>query len=172
MIDKNAHLPETDDGTILFNVPFPKDLKELDKMAPIVIKSPYQIDYLHSYGQDSPFFAGLANRRLLGTKCLRCRYKYATPRGHCMHCGDKTEWFELPQEGKIHTWTTCYFGSEVFLPECPFNLALIEFEGVDTLLLTRVIGAETKDLKVGMKLRARFRRNSKFLPTDVYFVPA
>ena len=47
---KQIKLPETDDGTILFNVPFPKDLKELKGMAPIIIKQPYQIDYIHSYG--------------------------------------------------------------------------------------------------------------------------
>ncbi|MGH7394943.1 MAG: hypothetical protein ACREJF_05010, partial [Candidatus Methylomirabilales bacterium] len=65
-------LPETDEGTVLFNVPFPEDLKDLKKMAPIIIRQPYHIDYIHSYGQDSPFFAGLANRKLLGTVCTSC----------------------------------------------------------------------------------------------------
>ena len=72
MADKEkANIPETDEGTIVFNVPFPDDLSGLKKMTPIIIKQPYQIDYIHSYGQDSPFFAGLANKKLLGTKCTR-----------------------------------------------------------------------------------------------------
>ena len=58
-------------GTTVFNIPFPQDLRTLKKMSPIVIKHPYSIEYLHSYGQDSPFFAGLANKKLLGTRCGR-----------------------------------------------------------------------------------------------------
>jgi len=47
-MDRNAKLPETEEGTILFNV------------NPIIVKHHYEIDYLHSYAPDSPFFAGLA----------------------------------------------------------------------------------------------------------------
>ncbi|GAB4366925.1 MAG: hypothetical protein Kow00128_10860 [Deltaproteobacteria bacterium] len=171
--DRNAKLPEGMTGTTVYNVPFPKDLSTLKEMSPIVIKYPYSVEYLHSFGQDSPFFAGLANRKLLGTRCGRCRYTYATPRLHCAHCGEETDWVELPQEGRVHTFTTCYFGSEEFLKETPFHLVLVEFDGVDTLLLARLIGVEKpEDIRIGMKIRARFRRNSQFKPTDVYFVPA
>ena len=175
MDEERVALPETDDGTILFNVPFPKDLAQLKTMAPIIIKQPYQIDYIHSYGQDSPFFAGLANRTLLGTRCAKCGYKYATPKLHCMDCGSECDWFELPQVGAVHTFTVCYFGSEEFLKETPFVLILVEWSGVNTLFLSRLLGVDplTPSLDwVGMKVRAKFRRLSKFKPTDVYFVPA
>lgn len=152
-------LPETDQGTVLFNI------------DPIIIKHHYEIDYIHSYGQDSPFFAGLARKKLMGSRCASCGYTFATPRAHCMHCGKATEWVELPLEGRVHTWTICYFGSEEFLKETPFTLALIEFDGVDTFLLTRVIGVEQDDMRIGLPVRARFRRNAQFKPTDVYFVP-
>ena len=167
-------IPEDDEGTVLFNVPLPKDLKDLENLSPIIIKQPYHIDYIHSYGQDSPFFAGLANKRLLGTECEECHTKFATPRLSCTECGSKCRWIELPQKGKIHTFTVCYFGSEAFLKETPFVLALIEFPGFDTLFLTRLVGFDpnrpTLDW-VGMDVKAKFRRNSKFNPTDVYFVP-
>lgn len=88
-----------------------------------------------------------------------------------MYCGKKTEWFELPKKGKIHTWTTCYFGSEAFLKETPYRLILVEFEGVDTLFLSRLIGLENEEIKIGMEVKAQFLRNSKFKVTDVYFVP-
>jgi len=157
---KQYKIPETDEGTILFNI------------DPIIIKYHYEIDYIHSYAQDSPFFAGLANKILMGSKCVSCGYTYATPRSHCMGCGEETEWVELPQEGTVHTWTTCYFGSEEFLDQTPFHLILVEFEGADTLFLARLIGPEPGEVKIGMKVEARFLRNSKFKPTDVYFVPA
>ena len=171
--DRNAKIEEVMTGTTVFNVPFPRDLSDLKKMSPIVIKHPYTVEYLHSYGQDSPFFAGLANKRLLGTRCGGCRYTYATPRLHCANCGKETDWVELPQEGRVHTFTTCFFGSEAFLKETPFHLVLVEFDGADTLLLARLIGVENpEDIRIGMKIRAKFRRNSQLKPTDVYFVPA
>lgn len=153
-------LPETDAGTVVFNT------------DPLIIKNHYEIDYIHSYAEDSPFFVGLSQGVLRGSECTACHYKYATPRACCMQCGKKTKWVELPLEGRVHTWTTCYFGSEAFLKETPFNLVLVEFKGFDTLLLARMIGVTQEQLRVGMKVRAQFRRNSKFDPTDVYFVPA
>jgi uncharacterized OB-fold protein len=172
-----TRISETEEGTILFNVPFPTELNAetlaaLKAMAPIIIKQPYQIDYIHSYGQDSPFFAGLANGRLLGCTEPTTGYTYATPRGHDMYTGAETDWVDLTRRpAVIHAFTVCYFGSEVFLPECPFVLALIEFAGADTLFLGRLLGvdpnAPTLDW-IGMRVGLRFRRNSQFKPTDVY----
>ncbi|HEY6008229.1 MAG TPA: Zn-ribbon domain-containing OB-fold protein [Geobacteraceae bacterium] len=159
-MDRNAKLPETEEGTVLFGV------------DPIIVKHHYEIDYLHSYAQDSPFFAGLAKGKLLGSRCPACAYTYATPRGHCMICGAATDWFELPLQGRVHTYTTCYYGGEAFLKETPFTLVLVEFDGVDTLFLSRLVGVADDEVTIGMGIRARFLRNAKFRPTDVYFVPA
>jgi len=159
-MNKDAKLPETEDGTILFNV------------DPIIVKHHYEIDYLHSYAQDSPFFAGLARKKLLGSRCIACCSTYATPRGHCMTCGEPTVWVELPRDGRIHTYTTCHYGGEAFLQETPFTLILVEFDGVDTLFLSRLIGVEPDEVAINMPVKARFLRNAKFKPTDVYFVPA
>jgi uncharacterized OB-fold protein len=155
-----AKLPETEEGAILFNV------------DPIIVKHHYEIDYVHSYAQDSPFFAGLAKKKLLGSRCTECGRTYATPRGHCMECGAETAWYELPQEGRVHTYTTCHFGGEAFLKETPYTLILVEFDGVDTMFLARLVGAEPDEVTVGMPVQARFRRNCTFKPTDVYFIPA
>jgi len=160
-------------GTTVFNIPLPQDLRTLKTMSPIVDRHPYHVDYVHSYGQDSPFFAGLSNGKLLGTKCAKCAYTYATPRLSCTTCGKETDWVELPGEGRVHTFTTCFFGSEEFLKETPFHLILVEFDGVDTLLLARLVGPEgPENIRIGMKVKAKFRRNSQLKPTDVYFVPA
>lgn len=158
-MSKKIKLPETEEGTVLFNI------------DPIIIKDHYEMDYIHSYAQDSPFFAGLSRGVLLGSECRPCGCRYATPRRHCMYCGKETAWFELPMVGRIHTWTTCYFGGEAFLKETPYNLILVEFEGVDTLFLSRLIGVERDEMRIGMEVEARFLRNSRFRVTDVYFVP-
>ena len=91
-----------------------------------------------------------------------------------MYTGDETQWVVLPGEGAVHAFTVCYFGSEEFLPECPFVLALIEFEGANTLFLTRLMGVDPNAASldwIGMKVKAEYLRNSKLKPTDVWFVP-
>jgi uncharacterized OB-fold protein len=78
---------------------------------------------------------------------------------------------KLPGEGKIHTYTTCYYGGEAFLKETPFTLILVEFRGVDTLFLSRLKGAQPDRLRVGMEVVARFAKKPSFRVTDVWFEP-
>jgi len=140
----------------------------------LVIRFPYAIDYIHSYAEDSPFFLGLAEGKLLGSRCKdrKCGFRFATPRSHCMVCGSPTDWFELPLKGRVHSWTTCHFGSEAFLAETPYNLGLVEFDGADSVLLVRLKDCVESDLYVGMPVQARFSPNPKYSITDVWFVPA
>ena len=172
---------ETLGGFIVHNIPFPKEtdpdaLAFLKRMAPIQIEQPYQVTYLHSYAQDSPWFAGLTNKRLLANQDSESGYTYANPRGHDMYSGRETNWIDITdKEAKVHAFTVCHFGSEEFLPETPYVLALIEFEGVNTLLLTRLTGVDPMEASldwIGMQVTPKFLRNSKLKPTDVYFAPA
>lgn len=176
----NPKMEESFGGYVLHNVPFPNELNEqslaaLKEMGPILLEQPYAITYLHSYGQDSPFFAGLANGRFLASRDRETGYTYANPRGHDMATGEETDWVEIQPEGTVHAFTVCHFGSEEFLPECPFVLALIALPGVDTLFLARLIDVDPQAASlawIGMKVKGRFRRLSKFKPTDIYFYPA
>ncbi len=180
MARQPTQFEETLDGTIVFDLPFPlvldhEGLAMLKKMRPLRVRQPYHIEYLHSYGQDSPFFAGLASRVQLGSRDPESGYTYATPRGHDMASGRETEWIVLPGTGTVHAFTVCYFGSEEFLPQTPFVLALIAYEGVDTLFLARLAGVDPDAPSldwIGLTVQARYRRNSKLKPTDIYFIPA
>lgn len=158
-MNKDARLPEVERGTEIFSV------------DPLIMRWRHEIDYYTSYGPDTPFFLGLSQGKLLGSHCPACDRRYATPRSHCMECGARTEWFELPLEGTVHTFTTCFYAGEEFLHETPFHLILVEFPGVDTLFLARLIGVDPGEIRIGMPVRARFRRLSEFKVTDVYFVP-
>ena len=162
--DAQAELERS--GAVLF--------RDADGVESLIIRFPYSINYIHSYAEDSPFFLGLAEGRLRGSKCRKpkCGFVYATPRSHCMVCGAPTEWIDLPPKGRLHSWTTCHFGSEAFLKETPYNLAMIEFDGVGSLLLARLTDAAESDLYVGMPVEARFDPNPKYSITDVWFVPS
>ncbi|MEW5986061.1 MAG: Zn-ribbon domain-containing OB-fold protein [Chloroflexota bacterium] len=171
---------ETLGGYVVHNIPFPRHLTpealaQLKELSPIQIEQQYVINYLHSYAQDSPFFAGLTNEVFLGSRDPETGYTYATPRGNDMYTGNETDWVVLPDEGVVHAFTVCHFGSEEFLPECPFVLALVELEGANTLFLTRLLGVDPNEASldwIGMKVKAEYLRNSKLKPTDVYFIPA
>ena len=147
--------------------------RDANGVESLIIRFPYSVDYIHSYAEDSPFFLGLAQGKLLGSHCTNraCGFRFATPRSHCMECGKPTEWFELPKQGRVHSWTTCHFGSEAFLAETPYNLALVEFDGADSLLLVRLRDCVESEIYVGMPVEARFNLNPKYSITDVWFVP-
>jgi uncharacterized OB-fold protein len=173
--------PETLGGYIVHGIPFPVEtdpdaLAFLKRMSPIQIEQTYSITYLHSYGQDSPWFAGVTNKRLLASRDPETGYTYATPRGHDMYTGAETQWVDVTDRpASIHAFTVCYFGSEEFLPETPYVLIMVQYESVDTLFLSRLMGVDPAAASldwIGMGVRPRFLRNSKLKPTDVYFVPA
>jgi hypothetical protein len=181
MAELPTHRDETLGGYIVHGVPFPlssdpEALAFLKKLAPIQIEQEYKITYLHSYGQDSPWFAGLSNRRLLANQAPGSGYTYAMPRGHDAYSGEETVWIDITDRpASVHAFTVCYFGSQEFLPETPYVLAMIEFEGVNTLLLSRLMGVDPQEPSldwIGMQVKPKFLRNSKLKPTDVYFIPA
>lgn len=173
-------MEETFGGYVVHDVPFPRELDEealeaLKDLSPLLVEQPYSMTYLHSYGQDSPFFAGLSAKHFLVSRDPETGYTYGTARGHDMYTGNETDWVEIEPEGTVHAFTVCHFGSEEFLPECPYVLVQVEFPGVDTLFLSRLVGVNPDDASldwIGMKVKGRFRRLSKFKPTDLYFYPA
>jgi uncharacterized OB-fold protein len=179
-----AKLPRRRDeslgGYIVHGIPFPLEtdpdaLAFLKKMAPIQIEQDYKITYLHSYAEDSPWFAAASNKQLITTRDPVNGYTWGTPRGHDMYSGAETEWIDISDRtARVHAFTVCFFGSEEFLPETPFVLIMVEFEGVDTLFLSRLLGVDPNEASldwIGMEIEPKFLRNSKLKPTDVYFIP-
>jgi len=86
--------------------------------------------YSHSYGLVSPFFLGLLEGKLKGTKCPNCGTVYCPPRAHC--------------------WN----------PECrvilPFSLGWVQVEGADTAICT-MLHIPYHDLFIGQKVNLKFR---------------
>ena len=120
----------------------PDALAVLKRMAPIRSSSRIPITICTPTGRTALRSPGW-QRRLLAATDPGNGYTYATPRGDDMYTGAETDWIDITHRpAKVHAFTVCYFGSEEFLPECPFVLALIEFEGVNTLFLTRLMGLD------------------------------
>ena len=132
----------------------------------------YTIDYHYSYGELSPFFEGLSKKKLLGTRCGTCQKTYATPRLHCLECGKECRWLELPQKATVHSWTTCYYGSEEFLKQTPYHLILVQFPQVETLFLSQLKKVKEGTIKIGMSVKVQFKQKLKLKASDVYFIPS
>lgn len=146
-------------------------MTEVYGVKPLQVGRHYEIDYVHSYGEVSDFFLGLREKKLLATRCLACGATWLPPRRDCGRCGGKTEWFEAPQEGQVHTFSVLHFCSEAFLHEVPFVLAYVELPGIDTVFLSRIKGCRPEEVHIGMPVRARFRRLVDWTPNDVWFEP-
>jgi len=67
----------------------------------------------------------------------------------------------VANEGRVHSWTVCYFAAQEFLKEVPFTLVLVEFAGVDTLFLSSWLVVEREEMKIGMRVKAKFPAEGK-----------
>src|SRR5450756_1469978 len=80
---------------------------ELLSGQPMVIKNVKNYFHIHTYGGLSPFFVGLREGRLLGTRCgnASCEEQriFLPPRTHCPDCLSPSVWVEAPTVGEIYT---------------------------------------------------------------------
>ncbi len=159
---------------------------------PLVVEQPYSILYKHSFGEISPYFIGLKNKRLYGTVCRnKEKHKngkdllFLPPRADCPECmAELHEWVDLTDAVfRIYTFTTTYFAGESFLDKLPITLINVEVEGYDNSYskLTSVLvvdeqgeyNIDRKDVKIGMRIKPKFRDvpQEKIDSSALYFVP-
>ncbi len=109
------------------------------------VTNPRQVVHLHSYGGEAVFFESLSKGKLLGTRCDNpdCEFKgtaYIPFRIHCPDCLAKNtvvDFTDLARNtAKIHTFMVCERSGAFNTLETPIKFINIEFEGVDTILMS------------------------------------
>jgi uncharacterized OB-fold protein len=105
----------------------------------------------HSLGKTSRFFVGLAEQRLLASRCPSCHRVWLPPRVHCPHDLAVTTWTELSGRGTLVSWTAPS-GAPT---DPPFWLAYLALDGADTLFLHRLVAPEGA-LRYGLPVRVAF----------------
>lgn len=141
---------------------------------PLVIKNPKTWYHIHSYGGWGRFFKGLAEGKLLATRCTcaDCEEKrlWLPPRCECPDCWCETEWVEAPTSGKVFTWSECKYPGALFRLAAGTFLVSVEIEGVCTKLMSYMMEGKPE---IGMPIKAVFNTQR---PThtilDVAWVPA
>ena len=104
------------------------------------------------------FAAGLAEGRIMATRCSGCGHIEFPPRADCPGCGGQGfEWVDISGRGTLVTYTTIHAAPTGFSDRAPYTIGVIDLaEG--GRLLSWVRGVPEEELRVGMELRAQVER--------------
>lgn len=98
-----------------------------------------------------------------GSRCTNCRTVYFPPRSVCPSCAKhrqslgRLEPFQLSGDGEVVTYSVVHDAAEGFEMQVPYVLAIVKtVEGPQ--LTGQVVDIEPKDAKIGLKVRATFRK--------------
>lgn len=134
--------------------------------------------HYHTYGMLTPYFRGLTEGKLLGTKCVspKCPISkgkgelWLPPRADCPDCHQPMVWEEIMDpRGYIYTYTYVERGGTGLEIECPYYQIDVKLDGVCTIVKSYL--SDRKPIKIGDKVRARFRTGKEATHTclDLYW---
>lgn len=136
----------------------------------IEIHGKWNFDYNYYAGEcASRFFHELReNRRIMGTRCTKCKRVLVPARAFCDACMARTdEWVEVGPEGTLETFTiisTKFPG----LPDPPIVMAYVTLDGADTALVNLVHGIDLSDIqKAAERLNTLPRVSTRFVDKPV-----
>ncbi len=142
------------------------------------IVTPVSLDYLYAASpEESAFFRGLAEGRILGQRCPTCKKVYVPPRPACPVDGVPTvEEIELGHTGTVTTFCIVnvpFLGQKI---EPPYVSAYILLDGADIALQHLILGMPAHEVRMGLRVKAVWRPReewgttieniSHFAPTD------
>jgi uncharacterized OB-fold protein len=120
------------------------------------IVSPVRLAYDYAASpEESKFFRGLAEGRILGQRCPTCHKVYVPPRGACPVDGvPTTDEVELPDRGTVTTYCIVnvpFLGQKI---KPPYVSAYVLLDGADIAFLHLILDAEASDVRMGMRVEA------------------
>lgn len=120
------------------------------------IVTPVQLDYTYAASaEESRFYRGLAEGRILAQRCPKCEKVYVPPRGACPVDGVPTrDEVELPDRGIVTTFCIVnvpFLGQRI---QPPYVSAYVLLEGADIPFLHLVLGCDAHEVRMGMRVEA------------------
>jgi uncharacterized OB-fold protein len=132
-------------------------VKPVETTGPVTgIITPVELDYLYEASpEESAFFRGLAEGRLLGQRCPTCGKVYVPPRGACPVDGVPTkEEVELPDTGIVTTFCIVnvpFTGQKI---QIPYVSAYVLLDGADIAFLHLIQEIPAEEVRMGMRVQA------------------
>lgn len=133
---------------------------DADATDPVTgIITPVGLDYTYAASaEESRFYRGLADGRILGQRCPACRKVYVPPRGACPVDGvPTTEEVELPDRGIVTTFCVVnvpFLGQRI---TPPYVSAYVLLDGADIAFLHLIVGCDPSEVRMGMRVEAVWR---------------
>ncbi|AXT84342.1 DNA-binding protein [Aeromicrobium sp. A1-2] len=120
------------------------------------IISPVKLAYdFAASPEESAFFRGLAEGKILGQRCPVCEKVYVPPRGACPVDGvPTTTEVEVPDSGIVTTFciVNVPFLGQRITP--PYVSAYMLLDGADIAFLHLLLGVDPADVRMGMRVKA------------------
>lgn len=123
------------------------------------VVTPVSLDYTYAASpEESAFYTGLAEGRILGQRCPACGKVYVPPRGACPVDGVPTEEeVELPSTGTVTTFCIVnvpFLGQQI---APPYVSAYVLLDGADIALQHLVQEIPADEVRMGMRVEAVWR---------------
>lgn len=123
------------------------------------IITPVNLDYVYEASpEESAFFRGLAEGRLIGQRCPTCQKVYIPPRGACPVDGVPTaDEVELPDTGIVTTFCIVnvpFMGQKI---SPPYVSAYVLLDGADIAFLHLIQGIAADEVRMGMRVKAKWK---------------
>ncbi len=114
------------------------------------------------------------NRRLLASRCPKCREAFLPPKIYCELCFEETtEWTPVEGPGYVKTFTLVHLSLDEEPLEEPETVAMIGWEGIRGGLLHRVARVEVDDALMGMAVEPVWEEERTGSLADIrHFQPA
>ncbi len=145
-----------------------------DEKPAWVVSWPRAVEHHHTYGLLTPFFKGLAEGKLMATKCVNpdCAARgtvWLPPRADCPDCLARMRWVKVKPEGRIYTFTMVDYAGIGVEMQTPYWQIDVEIPGVDTIFKGYLAHGKPE---IGLPVRAEFRtKKPSHTILDIYWVP-
>jgi hypothetical protein len=118
--------------------------------------TPVSLDYVYAASpEESAFYRGLAEGRILGQRCPTCGKVYVPPRSACPSDGTPTtEEVELPDRGTVTTFCVVnvpFLGQRI---TPPYVSAYVLLDGADIAFLHLILDIPAAEVRMGMRVEA------------------
>ena len=128
------------------------------------IVTPVRLAYDYAASpEETKFYRGLAEGRILGQRCPTCHKVYVPPRGACPVDGvPTTDEVELPDKGTVTTFCIVnvpFLGQKI---EPPYVSAYVLLDGADIAFLHLILDVEAADVRMGMRVEAVWKPRAEW----------